>query len=84
MKLNRNAQTSLTLRLLGGGYLAYLSYDLFTSNDASDPMLYAIAAVFGLVGGALVAHSLYKILTDPAIRNPQKPQESENPEDDIQ
>ena len=45
-------QTSLILRLLGGGYLVYLAWDLARDNLGLN-LFTAAAVVFGLVGGAL-------------------------------
>ena len=52
---NNNAkppQTSLILRLLGGGYLVYLAWDLAKDNLGLN-LFTAAAVVFALVGGAL-------------------------------
>ena len=60
-KVNRPPQTSLYLRLLGGGYLVYLAWDL---RDAvgENPLFWVAILVFGVVGFALAAHSLLKLI----------------------
>ena len=53
-------QISLILRILCGGYLLYLAYDLF--GVIHDSLLYlAAAAVFALVGIVLICHSGLKL-----------------------
>ena len=58
---NRPPQTSLLLRLLGGGYLVYLAWDLRTSIQQSPLFLIAVV-VFGLVGASLFGHSLMTLV----------------------
>lgn len=58
---NRSPQTSLLLRLLGGGYLVYLAWDLRASAGESLLFLAAVI-VFGLVGAALFGHSLMTLM----------------------
>ena len=48
------SQVTLLLRLLCGGYLIYLAYSLFT-EAAGSVVFYIAAAVFALVGAALIA-----------------------------
>ena len=76
---NRPPQTSLLLRLLGGGYLVYLAWDLRTSVGQSLLFLAAVV-VFGLVGAALFAHSLITLLCHGYFRKEAAP-ESEITED---
>ena len=58
---NRPPQTSLLLRLLGGGYLVYLAWDLRAS--VSQSLLFLIAVIaFGAVGAALFGHSLMTLI----------------------
>ena len=53
-------QISLILRILCGGYLIYLAWDLFKAIH--DSLLYAAAAaVFALVGLVLICHSGLKL-----------------------
>lgn len=61
-------QGSLLLRLLGGGYLVYLAYDLFRSGERKAAILIA-AGVFALVGGALFLHSLVTLVKSDYFRN---------------
>ena len=58
---NRPPQTSLLLRLLGGGYLVYLAWDLRASVQESILFLIAVL-IFGLVGAALFIHSLVTLM----------------------
>ena len=74
-------QFSLLLRLLGGGYLVYLSYYLF-KNGQGNWFVYAAAAVFALVGGALFIHSLLTLVKSDYFRNSPPPQDEEKTEDE--
>ena len=74
-------QVSLLLRLLGGGYLVYLAYDLF-KNGQGNWFVYAAAAVFALVGGALFIHSLLTLVKSDYFRNSPPPQDEEKTEDE--
>ena len=76
---NRPPETSLLLRLLGGGYLVYLAWDLRSSAAESLPFLIAVI-VFGLVGGALFVHSLVTLLRHGYFRRDAIP-ETETTED---
>jgi len=70
---NRPPQTSLLLRLLGGGYLVYLAWDLRAS--VQDSLFFLIAvAVFGLVGAALFGHSLVTLLRHGYFRKNPVPE----------
>ena len=58
---NRPPQTSYLLRLLGGGYLVYLAWDLRASVQGG--LLFFVAVtVFALVGAALFIHSLVTLM----------------------
>ena len=59
--VSRPPQTSYLLRLLGGGYLVYLAWDLRTSVQQNLLFLAAVV-VFGLVGAALFASSLITLI----------------------
>ena len=74
-------QFSRLLRLLGGGYLVYLAYDLF-KNGQGKWFVYAAAAVFALVGGALFIHSLLTLVKSDYFRNSPPPQDEEKTEDE--
>ena len=54
-------QFSLILRLLGGGYLVYLAWGL-RDSFRDGPLFIVAAAVFGIVGLALVIHAGLKLL----------------------
>lgn len=57
---NNPPQVSLLLRLLGGGYLVYLAWDI-RGAFSDGPMFILAAVVFALVGGALLIHSIWKL-----------------------
>lgn len=59
----KNPQTSLLLRVLGGGYLLYLAYDLLKTSGGEIQFV-VIAILFGLVGAVLLGTSLYPLLTN--------------------
>ncbi len=70
---NRPPQISLLLRLLGGGYLVYLAWDLMPS--AGDSLLFLTAAVvFGLAGAVLFGHSLLTLLRHGYFRKDPVPE----------
>ena len=76
---NKPPQLTLLLRLLGGGYLVYLAWDLRSSIP--DGLLFLIAVlVFGLVGAALFVHSLVTLLRHGYFRKEAIP-ETETTED---
>ncbi len=67
-------QTSLLLRVFGGGYLMYLAWDMRSAFE--DGLMYIIAAaVFAAVGAVLLTHSIWKLARheyfrkDPAWEN---------------
>ncbi len=51
-------QFSVILRILGGGYLVYLAYDLLTGIESPNTLIMAAAVVFGVVGAVLVFFSI--------------------------
>jgi hypothetical protein len=70
---NTPPQTSLLLRLLGGGYLVYLAWDLRAS--VQDSFLFLIAVVaFGLVGAALFISSLRTLINHGYFRKATVPE----------
>ena len=77
MESNQNKEI---LRLIVGGYLIYLAYDLFKTSQGKWQLL-AAAGVFGLVGGALFLHSLLTLVKSDYFRNPS-PKDEENTEDE--
>ena len=74
-----NNQMKLVLRLLCGGYLVYLAYDLFKTSEGKVQFI-AAAAVFGLAGGGLFLHSLLTLVKSDHSRNPP-PKDEENTEE---
>ncbi len=72
-------QVSLLLRLLGGGYLLYLAWDLRGSLGDSPLFLIAVI-VFAVVGVILVGHSGLTLLRHEYFRNPEPPQTEESEE----
>ena len=76
-----NNQMKLILRLVVGGYLVYLAYDLIKSSQG-DWKFIAAAVLFGLVGGALFIHSLLTLVKSDYFRNSPPPQDEEKTEDE--
>ena len=74
-----NNQMKLVLRLVAGGYLIYLAYDLFRNGQESWYLLSA-AALFALAGGVLAVLSLMKLVRSDYFRNPP-PKDEENTEE---
>ena len=58
---NRPPQSSLYLRLLGGGYLVYIAWDL-RGAVAENPLFWIAILVFGTVGAILFGQSLMKLI----------------------
>lgn len=81
---NNNAkppQTSLILRLLGGGYLVYLAWDLAKDNLGLN-LFTAAAAVFALVGGALfITSAVTLVRSDYFYDKPAREQDKEETEE---
>ena len=75
-------QLSLILRILGGGYLLYLAWDLF--GAIHDSLLYLVAAaVFALVGIVLICHSALKLYRKEFTRaNAADPDDCEEQNDE--
>lgn len=59
--VSRPPQSSLYLRLLGGGYLVYIAWDL-RGAVAENPLFWIAILVFGAVGIFLLAESIRKLL----------------------
>lgn len=70
---NRPPQVSYLLRILGGGYLVYLAWDLRASVGQSPLFLIAVV-VFGLVGAVLFAHSLVSLIRHGYFRKNAVPE----------
>ena len=81
MNGSKPPQASLLLRLLGGGYLVYLAYDLMKSSQG-DWKFIAAAALFGLVGGALFLHSLLTLVKSDYFRNSPPPENGEESQEE--
>ncbi len=73
-------QVSLLLRLLGGGYLMYLAWDLRAAF--ADGLLYILAAaLFALVGAVLFFHSLWKLARHEYFRKDPVTESTEDQEE---
>lgn len=72
-------QTKVILRLVVGGYLSYLAYDLFRSNQGNWVFL-AASLVFALAGAGLVIHSLLTLVRSDYFRNPPPETKEESEE----
>ena len=59
--VSRPPQSSLYLRLLGGGYLVYIAWDL-RGAVAENPLFWIAILVFGAIGIFLLAESIRKLL----------------------
>ena len=81
MRSNQKPPQVSLLRLLGGGYLVYLAYDLFKTSQGKVQFI-AAAVVFALVGGALFIHSLLTLVKSDYFRNSPPPQDEEKTEDE--
>lgn len=57
----KRSQTTLLLRLLGGGYLLYLGISILTDGTASLPIMGG-AVIFILAGAGLLAITLLPLL----------------------
>ena len=55
------AQISLLLRMVGGGYLLYIAWDL-RSAFRDGPHILIFAVLFALIGAGLLGHSIYKFI----------------------
>ena len=62
------AQISLLLRMVGGGYLMYLAWDLREAfRDGSYFIVFAV--LFALAGAVLLGHCIYKFVKKEYIPN---------------
>ena len=59
--VSRPPQSSLYLRLLGGGYLVYIAWDL-RGAVAENPLFWIAILVFGAIGVFLLVESIRKLL----------------------
>lgn len=59
--VSRPPQSSLYLRLLGGGYLVYIAWDL-RGAVVENPLFWIAILVFGGVGLYLAVQSLFKLI----------------------
>ena len=59
--VSRPPQSSLYLRLLGGGYLVYIAWDL-RGAVAENPLFWIAILVFGAIGIFLLAESVRKLI----------------------
>ena len=60
-EVSRPPQSSLYLRLLGGGYLVYIAWDLRGALE-ENPLFWIAILVFGIVGLYLAGQSLRKLI----------------------
>ena len=81
MNGSKPPQASLLLRLLGGGYLVYLAYDLFKTSEGKMQFI-AAAVLFALVGGALFLHSLLSLVKSDYFRNTPPPENGEESQEE--
>lgn len=81
MNGSKPPQASLLLRLLGGGYLVYLAYDLFKTSEGKMQFI-AAAVLFALVGGALFLHSLLTLVKSDYFRNTPPPENGEESQEE--
>lgn len=72
-------QTSLLLRVLGGGYLMYLAYDLLKQWPDLDVILRIGGIVFGIVGTALLVFSGKSLITNQYFYTPMMDEKTEEP-----
>ena len=83
---NKTTQTSLFLRLLGGGYLVYLAWGL-RGGVQENPLFLIAAIVFGLIGAVLFSYSLLTMVREghfrkDAIPEPETTEDCEERSDD--
>ena len=78
-KVSRPPQSSLYLRLLGGGYLVYIAWDL-RGAVGENPLFWIAILVFGIVGLFLAGESLWKLFRKEYAGAETTP-ETENTED---
>ena len=70
-----NNQIKQILRLIVGGYLMYLAYDLYKSGQGSW-LLLAAAILFALAGGILAVLSLLKLVKKENAPLPENEEET--------
>lgn len=75
-------QFSVILRILGGGYLVYLAYDLLTGAQKPDTFVTVAAIVFGIVGAALVITSGKSLITNEYFYDKPKAESEEESEEE--
>ena len=80
--VSRPPQSSLFLRLLGGGYLVYLAWDL-RGAVGENPLFWIAILVFGGIGLVLAATSLRKLINREyaGAENPSEPEITEDCEE---
>lgn len=70
---NRPPQVSYLLRILGGGYLLYLAWDL-RGSIGKEPLFLIAVVVFVLVGAVLFVHSLVSLVRHGYFRKDAVPE----------
>ena len=76
-----NNQIKQILRLVVGGYLVYLAYDLIKTSEGQGKFI-AAAVLFGLAGGVLFIHSLLTLVRSDYFRNDPPSESGEEPEEE--
>lgn len=76
-----NNQMKLILRLVMGGYLVYLAYDLFQTCQG-EGIFIAAAVLFALAGGALFIHSLLTLVRSGIFQNTPPTEHGKEPEEE--
>lgn len=76
---NTPPQSSYLLRILGGGYLVYLAWDV-REAAAGNPLFWIPILIFVVVGGFLAGHSIWTLAHHGYFRKDSK-KETESTED---
>ena len=64
-------QSTLMLRILGGGYLVYLAWQL-REAISQGPLFLAAVVLFGVVGAAVAGITIWELLRHEYFRKPTK------------
>lgn len=77
------AQSTLYLRLLAGGYLAYTAWKL-RESIAENPLFIIAIVAFAVIGAALMAHAGWKLFKGEYAGGPATIVSEEEPEADTE